>query len=62
LPLYEFVCRKCGEEFTTRMSMSEREQAKCPQCASDQLKQKWGGNFIVGGGRGCEYPPRGGFS
>jgi len=42
MPTYEFLCGKCGEEFTRVMSIHERETAKvtCPKCNSDDIKQQ----------------------
>jgi len=62
MPLYEFLCQECGEQFTIRVSISEKDGTKCPQCASNEVKQKLGGNFIVPGNSGCQSPPQGGFN
>jgi|UniRef100_A0A7C3SKG1 putative FmdB family regulatory protein len=37
MPTYEYVCQKCGEEFTRTMSLSEHEKEKvvCPKCGGE---------------------------
>ena len=42
MPTYEFLCEKCGKEFSLIMSMKEREteKIKCSQCGSDQVIQQ----------------------
>ena len=42
MPTYEFICEKCGKEFSLIMSMKEREteKIKCGQCSSDQVIQQ----------------------
>jgi putative FmdB family regulatory protein len=41
MPTYEFLCEKCGEEFTRTMSLSEFEAGKpvCPKCGAVEVKQ-----------------------
>ncbi len=41
MPIYEYVCKKCGEEFEYTISMSERETKKvrCPSCKSTRVHQ-----------------------
>lgn len=36
MPIYEFLCRKCGAEFSLTMTMEERETAsiKCEKCSA----------------------------
>ncbi|NMB35234.1 MAG: zinc ribbon domain-containing protein [Firmicutes bacterium] len=63
MPAYDFLCRKCGKEFTVRTSISRRKQVKCPHCSSGDLQQRFGGSFFFLGSKGsCQTPPRGGFS
>ncbi len=62
MPLYEFKCQKCGEGFSVRTSITGRKNVKCPECESGEVKQKPGGMFFNFSNRGCDAPPRGGFS
>ncbi len=65
MPWYEFTCKQCGEDFSLRTSIKEKEQAKCPQCGSGDLQQKFGASVIFSGSssssKSCQVPP-GGFS
>jgi putative FmdB family regulatory protein len=37
MPLYEYLCRHCGDRFTLLQSMSaSREGHECPACGSRQ--------------------------
>ncbi len=41
MPLYEYRCSDCGEEFEKRVSFSEAEQAPSgPACQSRNTKKK----------------------
>lgn len=44
MPTYEFLCEKCGKEFSLIMSLKEREtlKIKCGFCDSDQVIQQLG--------------------
>ncbi|MFZ9853950.1 MAG: FmdB family zinc ribbon protein [Limisphaerales bacterium] len=39
MPLYEYVCRKCGKKFAEVLSIDEHETKKveCPGCGSRDL-------------------------
>jgi putative FmdB family regulatory protein len=40
MPIYEFKCKKCGEKFELRRSISESDEtAKCPRCGSQQSER-----------------------
>jgi putative FmdB family regulatory protein len=41
MPIYEFVCKKCGEEFEYTLSISERKtkKVKCSSCKSTRVDQ-----------------------
>lgn len=39
MPVYEYVCRKCGHEFEELVFGSE--QPSCPQCRSALLEKKF---------------------
>ncbi len=42
MPTYEYLCAKCGKEFTCIMSLKEYEagQVSCPKCKSTEVKQQ----------------------
>ncbi|MEN6572215.1 MAG: zinc ribbon domain-containing protein [Anaerolineaceae bacterium] len=41
MPIYEYVCSDCGEEFEKRVSFSEADQKPvCPKCASLSTHKK----------------------
>ena len=41
MPVYEYICRKCGKKFMEVMRISELERKKlhCPKCRSAQLEK-----------------------
>lgn len=40
MPLYEFRCTKCGEEFDMLVSLSHPEPLTCPRCGGKDLEKK----------------------
>ncbi|HXG48125.1 MAG TPA: zinc ribbon domain-containing protein [Methylomirabilota bacterium] len=40
MPLYEYVCRKCGTKFSEVLTIKEHETKKihCPKCQSTDLE------------------------
>lgn len=41
MPIFEFTCATCGEEFEELVrNSSDTSQVSCPQCSSDQVKKK----------------------
>jgi putative FmdB family regulatory protein len=41
VPIYEYACRKCGNEFELMRRVAEMDAAaKCPACASKATKRK----------------------
>lgn len=40
MPLYEYVCRKCGKKFTEVLTIKEHDKRKiqCPECKSEDLE------------------------
>jgi len=47
MPVYEFLCRKCGAEFSLTMTMKERETAsiKCDKCSGTDVEPLLGSFF-----------------
>ncbi len=67
MPLYEYLCRKCSNEFTLLQQVSVGEgETVCPKCGTDNIKrlfstfssngEKEADSFSAGnpgGGHGC---------
>jgi putative FmdB family regulatory protein len=40
MPLYEYLCRACGKQFTFLAGViADNNEAKCPRCASSDLQK-----------------------
>jgi len=48
MPTYDYVCGKCGEQFTRYLSLKEFETEKvtCSKCNSPDVKQQIGNVMI----------------
>ncbi len=60
MPMYEYRCETCGEEFTLMRPMAERDKAPdCPECGGSETKRglsafsTTGGDSAGGAGGGC---------
>lgn len=42
VPIYEFVCQACGNEFEQILSFSENRMPTCAKCGSDQVVRQVG--------------------
>ena len=42
MPIYEFVCHHCGNDFEKIVSFSATGVPHCPQCGSDQVQRRIG--------------------
>ncbi len=41
MPIYEYQCTECGEEFETFvLSFSKAEEVECPRCHSRNVRRK----------------------
>jgi putative FmdB family regulatory protein len=40
MPIYEFVCLSCGNDFEKLQSFSETSSPHCPACQSDQVRRR----------------------
>lgn len=50
MPIYEYVCTKCGHELEAIQKMNEEPLVKCPACKKKSLqKQMSTGGFILKG-------------
>lgn len=39
MPIYEYGCNKCGEEFSF-LKLSQSQEADCPKCSSKDVKKR----------------------
>jgi len=49
MPIYEYRCSGCGEEFEVLVA-SRKAKPACPQCASKKLERKFSTFAAHGGG------------
>jgi putative FmdB family regulatory protein len=42
MPLYEYHCQDCCNDFEARRPMAEADQAECPNCEGTRVKRKLG--------------------
>jgi putative FmdB family regulatory protein len=49
MPDYEFLCRSCGKQFMTHMSIKEHDSqlAECPECKSTKEVERVISHFNV---------------
>jgi putative FmdB family regulatory protein len=42
MPIYEYVCKKCGKRFDLAMTISEHDtkQVQCPHCKNTEVEQQ----------------------
>ncbi len=51
MPIYEYVCRDCGEKFEKLIRTStDLSPVKCPDCSSEQVQKKVSVCGFLGGG------------
>lgn len=52
MPIYEYVCRKCGHELEKLQKLSDAPLTDCPACGEETLKRKISpaGFRLAGGG------------
>ena len=61
MPMYEYRCDACGEEFEAIVRTTEKDDVKCPKCDKKARKQVsafstrggYFGSIGFGGGGGC---------
>lgn len=40
MPIYEYKCEACGEDFEMRRSISDSDsKAKCPKCGAEETRR-----------------------
>lgn len=67
MPMYDYMCAHCGEEFEELRSLADRRSAPCPRCGKEADKVL-SGFFLSGGdtsgslgrGGGCSIGGAGG--
>ena len=54
MPIYEYRCEGCGEEYEERRSFSAMDEARaCPLCGADSTERKVSMSFAVVGAGGA---------
>jgi len=51
MPIYEYACKKCGNEFEALVAMSAKDNPCCPKCDSPKVKKKM--SIIASSKGGC---------
>ncbi|THB77544.1 MAG: zinc ribbon domain-containing protein [Desulfobulbaceae bacterium] len=60
MPIYEFKCNDCGNEFEELLKSSDISEIVCPECKSKGInKIMSSGSFKLGGGSGISNLPSG---
>lgn len=40
MPIFDFACRDCGKYFDIMISNNQKDQVRCPECASKNVIQR----------------------
>ncbi|HPC46550.1 MAG TPA: zinc ribbon domain-containing protein [Deltaproteobacteria bacterium] len=51
MPIYEYKCKKCGQEFEALVPMRATEPPRCPACGNNHVTKKI--SMIASGTSGC---------
>lgn len=69
MPLYEYRCKTCGEEFEKMVRFSETQSPVCPSCQGEKTEKKLslfagyvGSGAVSLGSSGSSCGSSGGFS
>ncbi len=54
MPIFEFKCQTCGKHFEVLTSNANKDQVRCPECASAEVKQLLS-SFSTAGGKASAY-------
>ncbi|MEJ2056389.1 MAG: zinc ribbon domain-containing protein [Desulfofustis sp.] len=58
MPIYEFICNSCGDEFEAIVSSTDTTAVSCTSCKSDDVKKVMSASSIkVGGSASAVNPP-----
>ena len=41
MPLFEFVCKKCGTKFEKIIFSTDKEKIECPECNSSEVEKQF---------------------
>ncbi|MBQ3834452.1 MAG: zinc ribbon domain-containing protein [Elusimicrobia bacterium] len=41
MPLFEFICKKCGKKFEKLVFSTDNEKLKCPECNSEDVEKQF---------------------
>ncbi len=55
MPIFEYKCGDCGNEFDLLISNSDKENVRCPECLSTKVEQLLS-LFNTGGKRASAAP------
>lgn len=53
MPNYDLVCQSCGYKFSVFCSISQKDHQACPECGSNQIKQRFTMVNVVGKNSGA---------
>jgi putative FmdB family regulatory protein len=60
MPIYEFICKSCGNEFEAIVSSTDTTSVSCDSCKSGDVKKVMSASSIkVGGSAGSALPAAG---
>jgi len=52
MPSYDLLCSDCGHKFSVFCSISNREQQRCPECDSPNIKTRFTAVNVGGSSKG----------
>ncbi|MEN6472566.1 MAG: zinc ribbon domain-containing protein [Syntrophaceae bacterium] len=52
MPIYEYKCKACGNDFEKLVSFSSKDPVSCPKCASENVAKKI--SMVASGKSGCD--------
>ncbi len=41
MPLFEFICKKCGKKFEKLVFSTDTEKLSCPECKSENVEKQF---------------------
>ncbi len=63
MPIYEYTCTACEQDFEKLVFSGEEDGISCPKCRSKEVKKKMSAASFMGSGLGkCTTNPSKGFS
>lgn len=57
MPIYEFICNSCGNEFEAIVSSTDTTSVSCNSCKSDDVKKVMSASSIKMGGSTAPIGP-----